>query len=314
MAVRMPSLRLRLPVLAALTWLTGCSGSGEPSTGPGPFRGVQPDDCFDGTEGVHHVSCEGIELDLHVPSECIERACGLIVDVHGSTMTGEQEEAHTQLGALARERGGYVVLQPWAPGVERHWDEQATGGDALVLAAAERVMNVFSVDRRRVHFTGMSQGGFMTWRMLCLQPNLFASFAPLAGTASSFLRDTNEGCVDTAGAPLAPRPVLYGHGTADALVDFSGAVETIEAVRAAWGLTQEESLDAGDGYKLTRYSGDGAGVIEFLEHDLSSDYAGPLFGAWEGHCFPGSDGPIGCGAGPAWGETVLQFFEAHPKR
>jgi poly(3-hydroxybutyrate) depolymerase len=185
-----------------------------------------------------------------------------------------------------------------------------------VLALTARVMAVFSVDRRRVHITGFSQGGYMTWRMLCRQPNLFASFAPLAASVQNELRDeesTDPPCVDSTTTLLAPRPVLYAHGTADALVYFPHAEEAFETLRMAWGLTEQETLDAGEQYEVVRYSGDGPAVIEMMRHDLRTDYEDEIFGAWEGHCFPGSDEPMGCGAGPAWGEAVLRFFEDHPK-
>jgi polyhydroxybutyrate depolymerase len=291
--------------------MASCGEPSAPGAKPDSFGGVHPDDCIGASAGVHHGFCESLQFDLHVPAECLERACGLILDVHGSTMTGAQQEAHTSLGALARDRG-YVVLQPWAP--QMHWDDSLMSPlDTQVLALAERVMNAFSVDRRRVHITGFSQGGYMTWRMLCLRPDLFASFAPIAATASHVLRDVPVGCVGAATAPLAPRPILYAHGTADALVPFSGATETIDALREAWELSSEELLDSGEHYDLVRYSSDDGAAIEFLRHDLRGAYAEEVFGQWDGHCFPGSHEPIGCGAGPAWGEAVLRFFEDHQK-
>ena len=61
-------------------------------------------------------------------------------------------------------------------------------------------------------------------------------------------------------------------------------------------------------------------VFEFVEHDWECS-----LGTLRGHCFPGSDGPLGCaeqlGDGGAafgaehqfhWGETALQFFVDHP--
>jgi pimeloyl-ACP methyl ester carboxylesterase len=164
-----------------------------------------------------------------------------------------------------------------------------------------------------VHITGFSQGGYMTWRMLCSHPHLFASFAPLAATAEYMLRESTTPCEGAAPMSLAPRPVLYAHGTADAIVLFSGATTTVESLRGTWGLSKEEQLDAGEHYEIVRYSGAGTGALEFIEHDLRSDYSEEIFGDWEGHCFPGSDAPMGCGGGPSWGEAVLRFFEAHPK-
>jgi hypothetical protein len=85
--------------------MASCGEPSAPGAKPDSFGGVHPDDCIGASAGVHHGFCESLQFDLHVPAECLERACGLILDVHGSTMTGAQQEAHTSLGALARGRG-----------------------------------------------------------------------------------------------------------------------------------------------------------------------------------------------------------------
>jgi hypothetical protein len=154
----------------------------------------------------------------------------------------------------------------------------------------------------------------MTWRMLCWQPDIFASFAPLAAHGKEALeRRSDEPCVGAGTTPLAPRPVFYAHGEADSVVAISGANETMDALRMAWDLSRPELNGGSDHYEIFRYSSDGTGLIEHMQHSLRSNYVDESFGAWEGHCFPGSDAPMGCGAGPAWGEAVLRFFEAHPK-
>lgn len=296
-------------------WSVRCGPSASGDDAPA-FRGVEPDGCLVGSEGLQHGECDGLQFDLHVQPECLGEACGLVVDLHGATMTGQDQEANTHLGELSRGRG-YLVLQPWAPGAQ--WDVPEDALDAPVVALTQRVMEVFDVDTRRVHVTGFSQGGYMTWRMLCHRPELFASFAPLSAAANQLLREIEYGstaCADGGAAGLARRPVFYAHGTEDAVVDYRNALESLEGLHTLWGLSREMSVDSGAHYGVVRYEGDTGGLLEHMHHDFRSDYSEEVFGAWEGHCFPGGDGPIGCGLGesPSWGELVLDFFEAHPKR
>ena len=70
----------------------------------------------------------------------------------------------------------------------------------------------------------------------------------------------------------------------------------------------------------TRYASASGNVFEYIEHDYSA-YSRIL----GGHCMPGSPDigtsrfgttGFGCeGTSPVdWGESVLAFFEAHPRR
>ena len=50
--------------------------------------------------------------DVAIPPQCVtDGACGLIVDVHGLTMSGNMEDANTNMRALGAQYG-YVVIQP----------------------------------------------------------------------------------------------------------------------------------------------------------------------------------------------------------
>jgi hypothetical protein len=66
------------------------------------------------TAGHHAFDCDGVHYDVEVSPACASGGCGLILDVHGLTMNGPQEDASSQLSALGAARG-YVVVQPTAP-------------------------------------------------------------------------------------------------------------------------------------------------------------------------------------------------------
>lgn len=248
-----------------------------------------------------------------MPDVCLTKACGLIMDVHGFGMNGALQEAHSKMASIAGPKG-YIVVQPSAPGglLKSGW---SAANDDQVFAIMNRVISVWHVDAKRVHFDGYSMGGWMTWRFICKHADVIASAAPLSAGAQA-----NGGACAFSGAEMPPRqvPIFYTHGTTDGLVPFSSAGPQRDAVIAAWGLDKKETVASGPDYEWTRYTNADGGLLEFAQHDWACNFTlGSL--ALKGHCFPGvgANGEfLGClYSGPnafVWGEEVLKFFEAHP--
>lgn len=272
------------------------------------------DECITVTDAGHHqFECDDLVFDVNVPAACVDGPCGMIVDVHGLTMSAQMEDANTNLAALG-ERHGYIVVQPnanpappgsnWMPAVD----------DDKVFAFMQRVATVWPVDPDRWHFTGFSQGGFMSWRFACDHSDVLASVAPAAACGAGF-----DDCTFADGdAPAEPLDILFLHGTDDALVSYDCVQPRLDAVVAHFGLGEEPTIEYEDGYRRVRYEGDEM-VLEHLAHDLSAQSV-----VIRGHCYPGSDDP---GDAPGqlfsfacveptdlhWGEAVIAFFQAHPR-
>jgi polyhydroxybutyrate depolymerase len=98
----------------------------------------------------------------------------------------------------------------------------------------EIIQAQYAVDELSIHFTGISNGGFMTYRMACDHADLIASIAPLAGT--TFLDDSN--CT-----PSDPVHVLHIHGTADSTILYDGDCIVSNCYPGA-----EESIDSWRNY------------------------------------------------------------------
>jgi polyhydroxybutyrate depolymerase len=81
----------------------------------------------------------------------------------------------------------------------------------------EEIGRQFSVDRKRVHLIGHSNGGFMAYRMACQSADLIAGIASQAGM--TFL-DPSQ-C-----APSIPVNILHIHGTSDNIVPYAGGAVT----------------------------------------------------------------------------------------
>ena len=270
--------------------------------------------CFTDVSAGHRVlRCEELDFDVEISSACAAGGCGLIFDVHGATMDAASEDRNTNLRALGA-AAGYVVVQPTAPPgtIGPSWDP--VRDDPKVYRFLELTMRALRIDPDRVHFTGFSQGGFMTWRMLCDHADVFASVAPAAACGALF-----RGC-DFSGTarPSRELPVLYLHGTADIIVSGCSTAQR-DAVVAGWAMTEDSVLSTDAAHRWTRYLSAAGTPFEFLSHDYVA-YSYLL----RGHCLPGSPdigtsrfaaSGYGCDATSpvTWGEAVLAFFVAHPR-
>ncbi len=307
---------LGLAFAASLALACSESSSDDAATGGGDSQ-TTTTRCITDTSASerHQFACDELMFDVSVPEQCLTEACGLIFDVHGFSMSGKMEDNNTGLAALGREHG-YIVVNPNAipapPAAS--WD---SGGadDPKLYDFMQQAITAFGVDEKRIHFTGFSQGGGMTWRFLCDHSDVLASVAPAAlGIAHG-----EAECFTNGAPPEAIIPILYIHGTDDALVDFEDAVEARAAVISTLGLDEEEVLSTDDTHTWTRHTNSDGALFEFIQHDYraSSDII-------KGHCYAGSDDTeyesgqfFGFGCEPPnafhWGEEAMKFFIAHPK-
>jgi dienelactone hydrolase len=290
----------------------GSAGSSSGGSGGG-FPAPVPDDCItDVSPKPDHVyQCSGLSWNVSVPDACITQACGLIFDVHGFTMSGQMENANTQLAALGATHG-YIVVQPNADPAPPAAGWAAADDDPKIFDFIQRTSAAFHTDPKRLHFTGFSQGGDMSWRFICNHSDIIASAAPAA-----FGHSENENCFSKGTAPARELPILFMHGTADALVPIASAIAARDAVISVQGMSETDTVSSDAGHVWTRYQNPAGTVFEFLQHE----YTGvSIIG---GHCYPGSTDPSGAPgqlfsfkcdqpAAFVWGEAAMAFFQAHP--
>lgn len=147
-------------------------------------------------------------------------ANGLVVNLHGAGMSGQQQADLTDYNSVA-DRYGFVVAYP--NGIDSTWadgrgaalpDRQGVDDIGFLAALIERLSRDYGIPPGRVFVTGMSAGAFMANRMACERADLVAAIAPVAGTLG-------------AGMPCSPsRPVsvMAVHGTADPVVPYGGGI------------------------------------------------------------------------------------------
>ena len=261
------------------------------------------------TAGHHDFDCDEIHYDLEIPKTCPEGGCGLIVDIHGLSMSGDQEEKNTEM----RVRGpaaGYIVLQPTAPGIVGlvpSWDQDKHAPRVFdVLSATAEALGA---DLKRIHSMGFSQGGGMTWRLICEHAGFFASGAPLGAL---------EGCAFMAGvqSPGEEIDMLVVHGRNDAVVNFSVAESQRDKALKGWPFGAGTVVSNAEGLEVTKYETPTGTVMETWWHDYESTN-----GLLKGHCVPGSQEFSGSLLNYAceqagtfvYAVAALEFFQAHPR-
>lgn len=288
---------------------------GAPGTGGDGGGGGSPGGCLtDLSAGHHEVSCDGgILYDVEIPAECTSSSCGLIVDMHGYTMTGDAQDENTGMRALGQAEG-YVIVQPTAPQdgfMFPSWDQAAH--PALVFDFLSDLAVDLAIDPDRIHAMGFSQGGGMTFRLLCSHADFFASGAPIAAL---------PGCeFEGANTPSEEVDILQVHGHEDPIVSFEtqGVPQRDDAL-AAWPFGEPAVIEQDTGHTATRWTTTTGTDYEFWEHDYTSS-ATAVFVAIGGHCVPGGTDFSGTPAGYScenvdtfgFGEIAMAFFKAHTK-
>ncbi|MCX5747109.1 MAG: alpha/beta fold hydrolase [Proteobacteria bacterium] len=316
-------------LLLILAGVAGC----QPTVGdPGP--GVQsdarvgdgapvvppvPSGCVtDVTTGDHTYTCGGLVVDARIPAACQAPGCGLILVLHGDTGNGLLMDAHVKLRELGAQRG-FVVIAPTGPAFGQGYPGSTwhAEDDLLLMNMVAKFRDVFRIDPARIHVTGFSRGGFVTWRLLCDHADVFASAAPAgAGDGAGFGEVT---CFANGRAPSRHIPIAFLVGRTDTSVGYQPMLQIRDAAIASYGAGPPAVIGGDATFTHQRWTANDS-VIETFEHGYETVADGPWADA-HGHCIPGSTSdPYGvqyaipCKLPNAfvWGQAVIDFFVAHP--
>ena len=141
----------------------------------------------------------------------------LILSLHGYTSNGRGQAGFFPLADLA-EKYGFLYCFP--SGLDNSWNatnaccdwagknDDSTYLRNLILWAQKE----YSVDKKKVYVTGLSNGGFMSYRMAQDHSDLITAIAPFAGV----------GYKKWPKQPSGPVSVLHIHGTKDETVKWNG--------------------------------------------------------------------------------------------
>ena len=166
-------------------------------------------------------------LFLPADYEKAEKPFPLILFLHGAGETGSdlsKVKKHGPPKVVEKKKDfPFIVVSPQAP--RRGWDPQA------LLALLDEVEAKYKVDKDRVYLTGLSMGGFGTWRLAAVAPERFAAIAPICG-----------GGDPKTVAKLKGLPIWVFHGAKDNAVPLKRSQDMVKALK-----------DAGHEVKFTVY-------------------------------------------------------------
>ena len=274
-----------------------------------PIEAPVASGCIDDVSaGDHTFTCGGIPFLTMVDEQCTTHACGLIMDVHGATMTGAVMRMNNRLHELAPPKG-YIAVAPTEPSGAWDFPTQMP----ILADFIDQMIVAFHLDTRRIHVTGFSMGSGATFWFLCNRPELIASAGPVTGASASQITVESTGmpCIESLDGDWQPRvPILFMSGTMDTALTAEAAQARTDAIVSQLSLTGGDEVEGDASYRRRRWTGADGMVFDFLTHDYS--------GVVGGHCIPGPTPDViyGCTSGDValdWGQTVLDWFVEHPK-
>ena len=153
----------------------------------------------------------------------------LILFLHGAGQRGddlEKVKAHGPPKLIAEEgrKFPFIIVSPQCP--EDGWWSGVSETYTL-NALLDDIISRYRVDEDRIYLTGLSMGGFGTWRLAIEYPDRFAAIAPVCGRG------------ETAKAArivrIAHVPVWIFHGAKDETVPIAESEAMVEALKKVGG-------------------------------------------------------------------------------
>ena len=160
---------------------------------------------------------------INVPSSYSSASpSALVIVLHGTYGNGTQVQ--TQTGFTAKSNSSnFIAVYP--EGISSAGVRSWNAGECCYYAAANNIDDVgfidtlidvlenkYKIDTNRIYATGMSNGGFMSYRLACELSHRIAAIAPVASSMSTF-----TGC-----NPVRPLPVMHVHAYDDPAVPYQG--------------------------------------------------------------------------------------------
>ena len=164
---------------------------------------------------------DGLEREYitYVPDELPDDA-PLVLFLHGYRGTAR---AFSWLGMKRQaDAHGFVVVFPQGTPDRKgatHWNAQLGISDTddigFLTELARALQAEHGLDPGRTYTSGISNGGFMSYALICQRPDVFAAAGSIIGTMSG---ETWATC------PATPAPIFQVSGAADTVVPIDGSM------------------------------------------------------------------------------------------
>ena len=162
----------------------------------------------------------------------------LLFNFHGYTSSSFEQMWYGDFRDIA-DTAGFIIAHPMGTpdgSAEPHWNIGFSGGTPDDVDFVDKLIDTiaadYDLDPDKMYTCGMSNGGFFSYRLGCELGHRFAAIASVTG---SIVPSTLGTCNTT-----HPMPMMQIHGTADAVVPYTGGAgwaEPIDDIMTTWAST-----------------------------------------------------------------------------
>ena len=178
----------------------------------------------------------GIERSyyLSIPSTSnFENNSPLIINLHGYGGNATQQLNYSQMNEYALEHNVAVVYPQginYSWNVYTYWDTNDSDDIGFISELIDKISNEFYIDLDRIYACGMSNGGYMAYRLACDLSHKITAFGSVTGNFMINLNDFND-CTQQ----NREIPIIHFHGTYDNIVgyyppSFDGSLTVTESI------------------------------------------------------------------------------------
>ena len=141
----------------------------------------------------------------------------LIINMHGFGSNAQEQQFYSEMDQIAHSENIAVVYPEGlnnAWNVFTFWDGNSYDDVGFISAIIDDIAENFNIDLNRIYACGMSNGGYMSYRLACDLSSKIAAFGSVTG---NFMINTElNDCLDQD----REIPIIHFHGTADEVVNY----------------------------------------------------------------------------------------------
>lgn len=149
----------------------------------------------------------------------------LMLFLHGAGERGDDVNRVTIHGPLSHVKQGtnfpFIIVAPQCP-AGQIWENEP------LLQLLDKITATHQVDPKRIYLTGLSMGGYGSWKLGLSHPDKFAAIAPICGGANMI--EVMLGTWDKR-QDLQRLPIWAFHGAKDDVVPLAESERVVDALK-----------------------------------------------------------------------------------
>jgi polyhydroxybutyrate depolymerase len=196
----------------------------------------------------------------------------LIINMHGYGGNAINQQIYSDMDQFAHSENVTVVYPQglnYSWNVFTYWDSNPYDDVGFISAMINDISENFNIDLDRVYACGMSNGGYMSYRLACDLSDKIAAFGSVTG--NFMINNSINDCQDQ----NRDIPIIHFHGTEDGVVNyyppsFDGALTIDESIQF-WSdyndLNQNSVETINNNVEIYRYYNE-ASEVDFVHYKI----------------------------------------------